>query len=223
MTGPNTSTAVMQRRVEPHDSLDDFPTPPWGTRALITHVLLPIFKNMSRFKVKEPAANRGYMARALQEYFGRVFASDVHDYGAGYPVRDFLFPGADIPSAEFCITNPPFKLGSEFILKTFEDPAWLCTAVLVRSAFLEGNDRYESLYLPNPPTIYAQFVERIILTKGIVRDPAKLYWDDEAQKWRRPSTATSYCWLVWIKDEPPRPTMWIPPCRRQLERAGDYP
>lgn len=30
----NTSTAVMQRRVEAHDSLDDFPTPPWATRAL---------------------------------------------------------------------------------------------------------------------------------------------------------------------------------------------
>lgn len=30
----NRSTAVMQRRVEPLDSLDDFPTPPWATRAL---------------------------------------------------------------------------------------------------------------------------------------------------------------------------------------------
>ena len=30
----NRSSAVMQQRKEPHDSLDDFPTPPWATRAL---------------------------------------------------------------------------------------------------------------------------------------------------------------------------------------------
>jgi len=30
----NTSHAVMAQRVEPHDSLDFFPTPPWATRAL---------------------------------------------------------------------------------------------------------------------------------------------------------------------------------------------
>jgi site-specific DNA-cytosine methylase len=34
MSGPNTSPAVMQQRHEPHNSLDDFPTPPWATRAL---------------------------------------------------------------------------------------------------------------------------------------------------------------------------------------------
>jgi hypothetical protein len=31
----NTSHAVMAQRVEPAHSLDDFPTPPWATRALL--------------------------------------------------------------------------------------------------------------------------------------------------------------------------------------------
>ena len=35
----NTSHAVMAQRVEPKDSADDFPTPPWATRALVEHVL----------------------------------------------------------------------------------------------------------------------------------------------------------------------------------------
>jgi hypothetical protein len=37
------------------------------------------------------------------------------------------------------------------------------------------------------------------------------------------STATSYCWLVWAKGDAREPTefVWIPPCRRALERAGD--
>ncbi len=38
MTGQNRSSAVMQQRSEPHDSLDDFPTPPWATRALCEYI-----------------------------------------------------------------------------------------------------------------------------------------------------------------------------------------
>jgi hypothetical protein len=34
----NTSHAVMAQRTEPKDSPDDFPTPPWATRALIEHI-----------------------------------------------------------------------------------------------------------------------------------------------------------------------------------------
>lgn len=38
------------------------------------------------------------------------------------------------------------------------------------------------------------------------------------------STATSYCWLVWLRhgDGDTR-LRWIAPCRKRLERAGDYP
>src|SRR3954452_22918430 len=35
----NTSHAVMAQRFEPKHSADDFPTPPWATRALFKHVL----------------------------------------------------------------------------------------------------------------------------------------------------------------------------------------
>ena len=35
----NTSHAVMAQRHESLDSLDDFPTPPWATRALLEHVI----------------------------------------------------------------------------------------------------------------------------------------------------------------------------------------
>ncbi len=37
----NVSHAVMAQRHEKMDSLDDFPTPPWGTRALMEHVVGP--------------------------------------------------------------------------------------------------------------------------------------------------------------------------------------
>ena len=37
------------------------------------------------------------------------------------------------------------------------------------------------------------------------------------------TTATGYAWLVWERNvvRPPR-LMWIPPCRKQLERKYDY-
>ena len=37
------------------------------------------------------------------------------------------------------------------------------------------------------------------------------------------STATGYCWIVWqcnVYSEPK--LVWIPPCRRNLEKPGGY-
>src|SRR5688572_2907117 len=83
----NTSHAVMAQRVEPGDSLDDFPTPPWATRALIEHVIGPA--DAASLHCLEPACGRGHMAAVMTEYFGRVTASDVAVYGYA-PPRDFL-------------------------------------------------------------------------------------------------------------------------------------
>ena len=224
----NISSAVMQQRAEPHDSLDDFPTPPWATRALMEHVLIPetLPGQIRSLTVREPTCNRGYMARPLSEYFKRTIATDIFDYGwAGMAERvDYLFYGKMVP-AEWTILNPPFRLAEQFIIRSFQTPGWLGTAAIVRSAFLEGGGRYDRLFSVKPPSIVAQHVERVIMTKGIVRDPAVEYWDEEAQKMRRPSTATAYSWLVWLRDDPWNCTRfkWIPSCRLQMERPGDYP
>jgi hypothetical protein len=37
------------------------------------------------------------------------------------------------------------------------------------------------------------------------------------------TTATGYAWLVWEKEfVGPSRLMWVPPCRKTLERPGDY-
>ena len=82
--GQNRSTAVMQRRVEAHDSLDDFPTPPWATRALCEWLKHNASQPLDMFVCREPAANRGHMVKPLAEYFAAVEGSDVHDYGANF-------------------------------------------------------------------------------------------------------------------------------------------
>lgn len=233
----NTRSGVMQQRVEADDSLDDFPTPQWATRALIEHVLKPrlgLGPRLPQLAGLEPCCNRGFMARPMAEYLGRVWASDVHDYGwtGQTQTSDFLFPGfdpcpgishhADQRMVDLTFANPPFRLALEFIQKARAISRIGC-AMLVRTSFLEGGDRYEQLFSKTPPTIVAQFAERVIMHKGVLRDPAVPYWDEETQKMKRPSTATSYCWLVWAHDVPAQPFAWIPPCRRQLERPDDYP
>lgn len=213
----NTSSAVMQQRSEPHDSLDDFPTQPWATRALIEHVLIPQFgitgrADLKRMSVWEPAANRGHMSAPLKEYFGRVVESDIHQY-RDHCLCDFLMPGTEPASvvlngANWIITNPPFRLAEQFIERARQIKNWQGTAMIVRTSFLEGVGRFERLYALNPPTIVAQFTERVPMVKGRLTSTG--------------STATSYCWLVWMADRSPKPMVWIPPCRKKLERPSDY-
>ena len=206
MSRQNTSSAVMQQRSEPHDSLDDFPTPPWATRALCEWIE-SWWADLGDLSCREPAANRGHMVKPLREYFIQVLASDVHDYGAGFPVEDYLFPG---PCAQtnWTITNPPFRLAEKFIAKAI-DQSNHGVAMIVRSAFLEGVGRYRNLFSVNPPSHVLQFTERVVMHKG------KLSANG--------STATAYCWLVWIKGWDQQTCFeWIEPCRKRLERVEDY-
>jgi predicted RNA methylase len=74
----NTSHAVMAQRAELKNSLDDFPTPPWATRALIEHVV--VSKNsLASMSCLEPACGRGHMSVALAHYFREVASFDVFD------------------------------------------------------------------------------------------------------------------------------------------------
>lgn len=208
----NTSTAVMQRRVEAHDSLDDFPTPPWATRALCEWLMLNDHHDIDHQSCREPAANRGHMVAPLREYFADVEASDVHDYGVGFPVADYLF-GHLPPPVDWTITNPPFRLAEQFIERAIETSR-VGVAVIVRAAFLEGVGRFERLFSVHQPAHVLQFTERVVMHKGALSATG--------------STATAYCWIIWRPSSvgklahPSARLSWIAPCRKRLERASDY-
>lgn len=203
-SGPNRSTAVMQRRVEAHDSLDDFPTPPWATRAIIEQLGALGFVDR-HMTVREPAANRGYMVRPLQEFFTSVEASDVHDYGAGYPVNDYLW-GPDPAPVDWTFSNPPFRLAQQFIERALRTSR-IGVAMIVRSAFVEGGERYQSLFVKRPPTYIFQHVERVPMLRG--------RYDPKGR------TATAYCWLIWKHGHSDTRFRWIAPCRKRLQRRDD--
>lgn len=222
--GQNTSSAVMQQRAEASDSLDDFPTPPWATRAVCEWIRTTCAPGPLT-TVREPACNRGHMARVLGEYFGEVRGSDCHDYGAGYPVRDYLF-GDPPRRTDWVITNPPFRLAEAFIDRALASSGQV--AMFVRSAFTEGAGRYRALFAERPPSDILQFTERVVLWQGCLLDP-----DVPVTRWNarrggfvveKPASATAYCWVVWRRRDGGTRFHWIPPGTRQrLTTPGDYP
>ena len=202
----NISHAVMAQRHEPGDSADDFPTPPWATRALLKHVISG--QDLGNMSCLEPACGRGYMSRPLSEQFGQVVSADMIDYGFG-EVRDFLTYPYLAGSHDWVITNPPFNRAQDFIDRAMSI-AKCGVAILARTVFLESIGRYEGLFKNNPPTYFAQFTERVPMVKGRLDQKA--------------STATGYGWFVWVKEDVRDVTrlVWIPPCRRSLEKPEDY-
>lgn len=202
----NTSHAVMAQRIEAKDSPDDFPTPPWATRALCEHLLDAA--ELVGLTCLEPACGRGYMAKPLAEYFREVEAADAYHYGFA-PVRDFLSYPYEAGSHDWVITNPPFRLAEDFVLRALT-VARRGVAILARTVFLESSGRYEAIFNRTPPSAFAQFVERVPMVRGRLD--------------RKASTATGYAWLIWDKQHNGAPLLkWVPPCRKNLEKTGDYP
>jgi len=198
-----------QNRRAPRGGPEDFPTPPWATRAFLNHVLPAALHDKTCW---EPAANRGFMVRPLQERFGNVIGSDLHDYGVGFPMVDFLTgptPADHGQRVDWIITNPPFNLAEEFVQRA------LCVvnvgvAFILRSSWMEGKGRHERLFNPRPPSVIAQHTERVPMVQGRLD--------------RKAVTQMPYAWFVWEQNPQKAGTefVWIPPSRKQMERDDDY-
>ena len=206
--------SIMAGRQEPDDSLDFFPTPPWATRALLHHVIPQLGAGISN--AWEPACGEGHISEVLRGYGIHVHATDVFDYGTAWQdgLCDFL-SGDYAPSIkpgrfDWILTNPPFGDKSIGFVDRALEFAGIGVAMFFRSQWaVEGIERYESIFRDRPPSLCAFFAERVNLCKG--------HWDPDG------STATAYCWLVWLKDgSAPRAPFWIPPgCREALTHQDD--
>lgn len=210
----NTSSAVMNQRHAPRHGLDDFPTPPWGVRALIECILRRRFPDLGGHTVWEPTCNRGYMARPLAESFRRVHCTDIADYGwAGQEaVSDFLTAGVpdcvrDVP-LDWIIFNPPFNKAAAFVKRALALRPRVGVAALVRFSWLEGEERYAELFERTPPAIIVNYAQRLPMCEG--RYDPKL------------STATAYCWVIWLTDVSGDTIFTtIPPVRDKYKFASD--
>lgn len=187
---PKGHTAVMaDRRDKAREARDDFPTPPWGTRAGVEHLLKPLGAHADD-RILEPACGREIMASVLRESFSNVEAFDAFDYG-GNAVGNFLSGELDYRAPtvtpDWVFTNPPFKHALAFV----EEGLYLArkgVCVLVRLAFMEGQERYK-FFAKEPYSYVAPSADRIPMVEG--------RWDPDA------ATATAYGWFVWLKDMQP--------------------
>lgn len=220
--GPiNGARSTMGSRQEPDDSLDYFPTPPWATRALAHHVMPIVGQAGKRLGVAwEPACGEGHIAEILAEYADEVIATDVFDYGYG-TVQDFLQTDIKPPGVDWIVTNPPFgEVALDFVRRSLSmldhGVVRVGVAMFFRSQWaVEGVERYDEIFRDRPPTVCAFFTERVNLCKG--------RWEPGG------STATAYCWLVWIRNDRAGPQrlklprmFWIPPhCRKELSKPDD--
>lgn len=101
---------------------DFYPTEPWVTEALCQAVE---FDN--RGILWEPACGDGRMAKVLDRWHAAVVSSDIADYGYGETGIDFLDPSSlawlqNVRANKLAaiVTNPPFDLARQFIVKALE-------------------------------------------------------------------------------------------------------
>lgn len=191
---------------------DDFyPTPPWATRALMNQIALITGTPIAGKRVWEPACGQGDIVRPLRDRGCSVYASDLNDYdwdGQTESRVDFLLTTRS-ERFDWIITNPPYKLATEFCLTAIQHQPLYGVAMFCRLTFVEGMARHDRLYSDFPPSHVLIFTERVNLNKGSLR--------------RNISTPVGSAWYVWLTGYTgPTNLLWIPPCRSRLERDDDY-
>lgn len=178
---------VSNRRLIEVAGPDFYPTPDWGTRALLRHVT---FKG----NILEPCCGDGAMAEVLQETGLRIVASDIVYRGYGRK-KDFLQINDRFDNV---VTNPPFNVAEELLAHALK-LARRKVCFLLRTAFLESRRRYERFYRDQPPALVLVFSERLSMYP-------KSY---DVQS----GGTTSYAWFVWDKHNTSGETRieWIKP------------
>lgn len=179
------------------DGPDFFPTPEWATAALMDN---EIFKG----QIWEPACGDGSMARVLASKGNDVIASDLYDRGFGEIGIDFLNTQR---VADNIVTNPPYNAAEGFVKIGLRN-AKRKFALLLRLAFLEGANRYRTVFSVNPPARIWVFSERITF-----------YPAGAVQKG---TGTTAYAWFVWDKDWEGQTEMkWFKPGYRRYSQEAD--
>ena len=167
---------------------DDFyPTPREAVEALIRAEKLPT-------DIWECACGDGSISEPLKTAGHNVISTDLNNWDYGTTGVDFLMELK--PLAPAVVTNPPYKLANEFVIKcmNMKLPYF---AMLLRLAFLEGKQRRAEIYNRQPPARVHVFSERLTMWRG-----------DEEQP-EGSSGFIAFAWFVWEQGNTDTKLRWL--------------
>ena len=182
---------------ENRDKDDFYPTPPPGTRALLS---------VERFQgpIWECACGRGDISRVLASAGYEVVSTDLVNRGFGVPRVDFLMERHLL--APNIVTNPPFKHAEAFVRRGL-DLGVRKMAMLMRLAWLEGQER-EKLFRSSPLARVWVFSRRLEA------------WCRGEKPIKNKGGLIAFAWFVWDSGHVGPPTLgWINP----IETPGGGP
>ena len=165
---------------------DFYPTPPEATYSLL---------DREKFigNIWECACGDGAISKILEEKKYNVYSSDLIDRGYGHTGIDFL---RTYRRTDNIITNPPFKLGTEFVYQACH-LASKKVAMLCRINFLEGVARGKMFKNTPLKNVYV-FSRRIT------------FINPDSGKKSHGGGMLAFAWFIWEKDYNGKPTIdWI--------------
>lgn len=139
--------------------------------------------------VWECSCGEGHLSKRLEEFGHNVYSSDLIDRGYG-DVKDFL-KADTMPDGFDCIlTNPPYSLATDFVIHGLGLlPEGGHLALFLKTTFLEGKKRYDSIFSKNPPKYIFQYSKRVLCAKNADFDGMKAGG----------GSAVSYAFFIWEK------------------------
>jgi len=158
---------------------DLYETPPEAVHAILKAETIPL-------TVCEPACGPGAIVKVLRETGRAVVASDIKDYGCpdAKSGEDFLLAKEAHGGVPCLLTNPPFKLATEFIDKATD--LYPLTIMLLRLEYLAA---YHKGLLDHKP------VSRIHAFKKRLPMMHRHGWTGP-----RTTTRMNFAWFVWDRD-----------------------
>lgn len=133
--GPERKAATLGEANYQRIDDDAYFTEPRCVHALLGHLGLDL-----PWLIAEPMCGDGAIVKVLEAAGHQVIASDLRDYGAGYPLRDLLSLGRDEFARQrtrLVITNVPYEGGAKFIahLLWLTQPMQGLVAILLRHEY----------------------------------------------------------------------------------------
>lgn len=170
---------------------DYYATPPRAINDLLSKVEL-------NNHIWEPACGGGHLSQRLSELGYQVYSTDIVDRGYSNFNQQLDFLTCTKSFNGDIVTNPPYKLANQFVLKALDLlPSGGKLCLFLKIQFLEGQQRLRNIYSLGELKNVFVYSKRITSAKN-----------GDFEKYH----ASSFChaWFVWEKGYHSKPTLdWI--------------